>query len=67
MNQNKYYLTDIETCFKYEVSKERYENHVKMWELVVPKLNDNTSVSILYGTTGEIESNNLKELFINGK
>ena len=62
--QNKYYLSDLESGFKYEVSKDYYKSFMKAWEMFIPKINHTIGMPILFGTAGELDNNqDLKEFF----
>lgn len=56
MTEQKYYIPDIETGFKLEVSKETWERYVSAREHFTPKINEGKCVPILFGTGGEMES-----------
>jgi len=63
--QKEYYLSDIESGFKYKVTKEHYNAYIKMWELVVPKIYNVEHIAFICGTTSNIDNNNFYNLFIN--
>lgn len=57
--QGKYYISDIEAEYRYEVTKQQYDNYMEMWEIVKLKLSgDHKSTPILYGTGDDMEGNN---------
>jgi hypothetical protein len=64
MNEQKYYIPDIETGFKIEVPKETWERYVAMWEHSIPKINNGKCIPIILGTGGDMELGDDKcELF----
>ena len=55
--EEKYYIPDIETGFKLEVSKETWESYVVMWECCLPKTNTKGIGTIhIFGTGNELEN-----------
>lgn len=70
MEQNKYYIENIESGIPYQVSKETYDRYIEfknyMASLMNPKLKG-LGRPIIIGTGGEIEKNNYKELFYNSE
>ncbi len=57
MEDRKYYITDIESGYKYEVSKEYHEQYLAMWDYYKPKLDPNRKIPIqIYGTGGDMDN-----------
>lgn len=52
--ENKYYLFDPESGFKYEVTKEHYDKFRESYQIVIPELKQKIGVPIICGTGGEI-------------
>ena len=51
--EKKYYLTDMETGYKSECTKEQFEVSSKIWEAAKPKLTEKQYGSpIIFGTGG---------------
>ncbi len=61
--ENKYYIPDIESGMRFEVTKEQYEGYIKAVESLLPKLSKKIGVPILYGTGGDINNENLEHFF----
>lgn len=55
-NEKKYWLTDIESGWPYQVSKEYYEQYMEMWEVFRPKITNTTGIILLTGTAGEMDN-----------
>lgn len=53
--EKEYWLTDVETGFRYKVSKERYEQYISMWDNVVPRIQSDKILPILTGTAGSLD------------
>ncbi len=56
MNENKYYIPDIETGFKVEVSCETWEAYIKMYDDLKPKFDPEKykSIPLVFGTAGDM-------------
>lgn len=65
MKDKKYYLYDIESGYKFEVTKERHEAYMKAWEAARPKIDSIKGSIMIYGTMGNMEegSLDLKDIF----
>ena len=65
----KYYIPDIETGFKIEVSKDVWEKYIEGWESCKPKLNSKgVGTIMIFGTAGDMEvGEDLKKMFMENK
>lgn len=57
---NQYFITDLESGFKYEVTKEQYDSYNIVLQSVIPKIGT-FGIPLIYGTKGELH--NLGEEF----
>lgn len=63
MSDRQYFITDIETGDRVEVTKEHYEMHQSLKRFVT-KNSKNIGKVLLFGTKGDLEdNNNFKDLF----
>lgn len=60
---DKYYLFDPESGFKYEVTKEEYEKFRQCYQIVIPEFKQKIGIPIIYGTSGEICNEEYKQFF----
>lgn len=65
--EKKYYLSDLETGYKYEVTKEYYERFMRDWDEMMANINkEYKGHPIIVGTMGGFENqDNLQEMFFN--
>lgn len=55
MEEHKeYWLSDIETGYRYKVTKEQHDAYLKMWDQVYPKVDSNRCIPLIYGTAGSM-------------
>lgn len=61
----KYFIPDIETGHRIEVTKEQHEACIRMWEQARPHLGEGgRGVPLIFGTAGDLEGNeDLKSMF----
>lgn len=67
--ENKYFITDLESGFKYEVTKEQYDSYNIMLQALIPKVG-NIGVPLICGTKGELYNLGeefFKQIWLNGK
>jgi len=58
-------MTDIESGYKREVSKEYWEGFMKMWGSFMPKIDSSKSVITVFGTGGDMEGReDFKDIFV---
>jgi hypothetical protein len=63
----QYFITDIETGYKIEVTKRQYESYIRMMEYFRPHVEDLKGSIIVFGTSGDMEmtNNDIREMFYN--
>lgn len=66
MEQEKYYLEDIESGDRIEVSKDQYDNYHRAFQACIPDASKIVGVRgpvILMGTGGDLDKGDLEQLF----
>ncbi len=67
MKEEIYYLCDIESGIKYEVTKEQYDSYHetmnRIWESIKPSVNKEIGKVIIIGTGGEFKNSRFEDLF----
>ncbi len=63
----KYYLTDIESGIRYEVSKDHYDKYHKMLEYIENLFKDKSPINVgkimIFGTGGELDTGKFEDIW----
>ena len=62
-NKERYFIPDIETGFRQEVSEQQWEAYQRMWEYLRPRVDSVKGTILIFGTGGDIDNQNFNEFY----